>query len=152
MKKFRFNLDSLHKYRGSLEEMSMREFSLGLKRFRDGQSGVLRLREERRRLSNEIDRIRESNDKRLELALYTTYITDLKELIKEKEAELKTLKKELDNKRLALIEVMKDRKVLDVMKEKSLAKHTLQSMRAEQKIMDDIAGTMFSFGGRKDEK
>jgi len=152
MKKFQFSLKSLHKYRGSLEEMSMREFSAGLKMFRESRSRVLRLREERQRLAGEIDSIRECNDKRHELVLYATYIADLKELIAQKEVELKAFKEELESKRLALVEVMKDRKVLDVMREKSLEEFTAQSRRTEQKVMDDIAGTMFSFGGPKNEK
>jgi len=152
MKKFRFSLDSLHKYRESLEDISMREFSTGLKAFMDKESAVLNLREERRRLSEEIDQLRESGDKRLELALYVTYIKDLKELVTEREGELKTLKKELEERRKALILVMKDRKVLDAMKEKSLEKHRADSTRMEQKVMDDIAGTMFVFGGKKNEK
>jgi len=152
MKKFHFNLEALHKYRGSLEDISMREFSEGLKRFRESENGVLRLREERGRLSREMDRIKVSGDTRLELALYDTYIRDLKEHIEVKKAELKALKKELECKRLALIEVIKDRKVLDVMKEKSLRAHNLQSTRAEQKVLDDIAGTFFSIGGGNNEK
>lgn len=152
MKKFQFSLDSLHKYRGSLEEMSMREFATGLEMFRESRSKVLRLRAERERLAGEIDSISECNDKRHELALYATYISDLKELIVQKEAELKAFKEELERKRLALVEVIKDRKVLDVMREKSLGEFTAQSRRSEQKVMDDIAGTMFSFGGTKNEK
>jgi len=62
MKRFRFSLDSLHKYRESLEDISMREFSSGLKAFMDKESVVLNLREERRRLSEEIDQLRESGD------------------------------------------------------------------------------------------
>ncbi len=152
MKKFSFNLDSLHRYRESLEDISMREFSAGLKAYMDKEAALISLREERRRLSEEIDKLRESGDKRLELALYVTYIKDLKELVTEMEEELKTLKRELEERRMDLIRVMKDRKVLDAMKEKSLEKYRADSTRTEQKVMDDIAGTMFSFGGNKNEK
>ncbi|MFQ5479832.1 MAG: flagellar export protein FliJ [Thermodesulfobacteriota bacterium] len=152
MKKFSFNLAPLHRYRSSIEEATMREFSSELKRFNDEQNGVLRLREERARLAAEIDNLKQSGDKKLELALYATYIADLKEFIQEKETLLEACKKELEIKRAALIEVMKDRKVLDVMREKSHEKHNLESKRARQKIQDDIAGRRFFFGGDKDEK
>ncbi len=105
-----------------------------------------------KRLTLEIDLIRESYDKRHELALYETYMADLKELIILRDEELKALKKDLELKRLALVESMKERKVLDVMREKLLEEHTAKSLKTEQKTMDDIASTMFSFGGEKDEK
>ncbi|MFQ5427398.1 MAG: flagellar export protein FliJ [Thermodesulfobacteriota bacterium] len=152
MKKFKFNLDSLHRYRSSIEEVSMKEFSSELRSFHEKRQGVLRLREERERLATEIDHIKESGDSRLELALYATYIADLKEYIKEKEALLEACKKELEIKRLALIEVMKERKVLDVMKDKSFEEFNRQSKRIEQKILDDIGGARFFFGGDKDEE
>ncbi len=151
MKKFRFNLDSLHRYRSSIEEATMKEFSSELKRFNDEQNGVLRLREEKKRLAAEIDNIKQSGDSRLELALYATYINDLNEFIQEKEVLLTECKKELEIKRAALIEVMKDRKVLDVMRDKSEELHNLQAKKARQKVMDDIAGTRFFFGGDKNE-
>ncbi len=152
MKKFRFNLSSLHKYRSSLEEASVKEFSSELERFNEEQRGVQRLRDEKSRLAAEIDRIKERGDNRLELALYATYISDLKEFIKEKEALVEACKKELEIKRLALTEVMKERKVLDVMRDKSLEEHTMKSKKAEQKVIDDIAGTSFFAGGERDEK
>jgi len=152
VKKFHFNLDALHKYRGTLEDMRMREFSEGVKKLRDGHSALVRLRQEMKRLTLEIDLIRESYDKRHELALYETYMADLKELIILRDEELKALKKDLELKRLALVESMKERKVLDVMREKLLEEHTAKSLKTEQKTMDDIASTMFSFGGEKDEK
>ncbi len=151
MKKFNFSLDALQRYRGSMEEISMREFADELKRFNYNQNSVLRLREERQRIAEEVESIKKSDNRRLELSLYTTYISDLREFIKEKEALLDECRKELEIKRRALMEVMKDRKVLDVMRERQFEEHRAESLRKEQKTLDDMAGSRFYLGGADDE-
>ncbi len=151
MKKFSFSLSALHRYRGTLEEVSMREFAAELKRLQDGEKSLRSLFEEHRRLTEEMDAIKEKSDRRLELTLYTTYMTDLKAFIKEKEAQVEECRKAAEKKRRALIEVMKEKKVLDVMKERSHEEHMAENRRLEQKILDDVAGAMFYMGGGKNE-
>jgi len=152
MKKFNFSLATLHRYRGTMEELSMKEFSVELKRFNERERSVFRLRAERKRVTEEMERIRESGERRRELALYETYMTDLREVIREKEALLEESRRALEIRRGALLEVMKDRKVLDVMKERLLGEHRAGSLKNEQKSLDDMAGARSFFGGRKDEK
>ncbi len=151
MKKFNFSLATLHRYRGTLEEVSMREFAVELKRLSDGEKSLRCLCDEKKRLSEEMESIKEKSERRLELSLYTTYMTDLKAFIKEKEAQVEECRKEVEKKRRALIEVMKERKVLDVMKERSLEEHRAENTRLEQKVLDDVAGARFYMGGGKNE-
>jgi len=151
MERFNFNLATLLRYRGTLEQASLREFTRELRRLGEHEKSLSVLVCEQKRLSEEMDGLRASGDKRLELSLYTTYMADLKAFIREKEAQMAGCRKELERKRKALVEAMKDRKALDVMKERSLEEHRVAMTRLEQKALDDIAGARTYRGGQKDE-
>lgn len=71
--------------------------------------------------------------------LTSEYMPVLKDLKQEKEKELFLAEEKVEKARLQLIELSKERKTLDKLREKDLHEYMQQIIREEQKLIDEIA-------------
>lgn len=150
MSRFVFNLQSLYEYRQRTEELSQRAFA----------DVNLRLQAEERRLAQlkqlyidtgrEMDVLKEKGVSTHELELHHSYLTGLKRQIASQEAAVIELQKHLEKKRTELVEAARNKKVIEIMKERSLSAHALKENRREQKEADDLTSARLRRKGNED--
>jgi len=71
--------------------------------------------------------------------ILNNYLPILRELLFKKELELKRAETEIVKTRYQLLEKMKERKILEKLREKEWANYQLEMNREEQKIIDELA-------------
>lgn len=138
MSKFVFNLEPLYDYRQRIEELSQKEFS----------EVNLLLAAEEKRLSGmnelyanaalEMDDLKEKGAAVSDIEMHHLYLEGLKRHIKAQEEALGQLRKLVEKKRAELIDASRNRKVIEIMKERSLNAHNLKENKLEQKEADDL--------------
>lgn len=138
MSKFVFNLEPLYDYRQRIEELSQKEFA----------EVNLLLAAEEKRLSEmnelygnaavEMDALKEKGADVHDIEMHHFYLEGLKRHIKAQEASIAQLRNLVEKKRAELIDASRNRKVIEIMKEKSLNAHNLKESKLEQKEADDL--------------
>ncbi len=143
MNKFRFKLEPLYEYRQRLEELSQKEFSEALRKLSEEESKLLALKDLYRKSSEDIDKMKEENAGNPELNLYYAYVTSLKKHIDEQAKIISGVKTALEGKRCNLLAVSKDKKVVEILKERSYNSYMEKLNKEEQKIADDLVTSRF---------
>lgn len=73
------------------------------------------------------------------LSLFQGYIPVLTEKIRAQQAKLDESRERLNLARQDLTKIMRDRKILEKLKDKALAEYNREATREEQKTLDDLA-------------
>ncbi len=144
MNRFRFNLESVLKFRKVKEDEKKREFGHTLGK----------LKQEERKLDNLV-KTGKRHDKHVENTargkltignlIHNFYYARHIESSKETQEEvIKAAQTVTDEKRGELVEATQKREVLDRLKERRLEEHTKAELREEQGIIDDISGQRFN--------
>lgn len=81
----------------------------------------------------------DSNGSAMELILYTRYLARLAAEIDEQQYIIETLAEDKEKKRRTLMAALKDRKVIDKLKERYLADEEKKERDMEQKMVNDVA-------------
>ncbi len=147
MPKFTFKLEPLFEYRQRLEELSQKEFGEALSKLKTEEEKIAHLKGLYGKTSAEIDALKESGATGSEMELHNSYVMGLKRHITEQERILAAVSAAVERKRVELVEASRNRKVIEIMKEKSLLQHNEKLNRQEQKESDERSSRDF---GRKD--
>lgn len=143
MKKFKYRLQALLKVKEHIERERQREHA----------SAVQKVHQQ----SNELDRLDRSRDSNLsqqrdqmkenllvaEMLVYSRYLARLKRERLAGTELLKALEEEREKKRTDLVEAAKERRVLEKLKERQLAKHNAEIEQVLTKEGDEIAITSY---------
>jgi flagellar FliJ protein len=143
MKKFKYRLQALLKVKEHIERERQREHA----------SAVQKVHQQ----SNELDRLDRSRDSNLsqqrdqmkenllvaEMLVYSRYLARLKRERLAGTELLKALEEEREKKRTDLVEAAKERRVLEKLKERQLAKHNAEIEQVLTKEGDEIAVTSY---------
>jgi flagellar protein FliJ len=81
----------------------------------------------------------DSNGSAMELILYTRYLARLAAEIDEQQHTIETLAEDKEKKRRTLMAALKDRKMIDKLKERYLADEEKKERDMEQKMVNDVA-------------
>ncbi|MBI5643100.1 MAG: flagellar export protein FliJ [Deltaproteobacteria bacterium] len=146
MNKFVFKLEPLYDYRQRLQEICQKEFGEAQRKLDEEEAKLETLREVYRKASSDIDGLKEKGARFDEIDLYYSYATGLKKHISDQDKLIKRTRQALEVKRGELLEASKKKKVIEVMKEKSLNSYIETSNKEEQKISDDIVSSRFNRG------
>lgn len=143
---FRFRLESVLNYRRTIEENLLKELS-----------------ELRRQLSHEEDRLKmmifekdgHINDlgslqkggvtlQIEDIKLYFSYLNGLELKIKNQGDIIKKCQERVDKKLAEVVDAMKNRKILEVIKERGYREYTREINLKEQRLLDEIAVNRFT--------
>lgn len=138
MTRFVFNLQSLYEHRQRAEEASQREFAEVNLRLQAEERRVAELKQLYLDSGFEMDSLKEKGAPGHELELHQAYLAGLKRQISAQEARVREIQKLLEKKRAELVEASRNKKVMEIMKERSLGAHMLKENRLEQKEADDL--------------
>lgn len=144
MAKFIFNMQGLLNIKEKLEEQSKTEYGKALTRLEQEKSILLNLKNKKQQ---NILSFRESINK----GVKPNYIDNINKYIsfidKKIEAQIQNINKAkeiVEEKRLALLEAMKERKVLEALKEKEKENYFKEELKNEQKIIDEIVSYKYN--------
>ena len=149
MKKFKYRLETLLKVKSQIEKEKQRD-----------HAEALRKELEQKERLNEIDRKRRANMGRqrkaqegsisiVDMLFYTRYFLKLKKETVAGSELLRGLQRTSEEKRQALVEASKERKIYEKLKEKQQKKYDDKIEMAEKKELDEIATNGFCYKHRK---
>jgi len=140
---YKFPLGAVLKHRKFLEENLQKELGLLKRVLVDERKKFAGFKKARKEFSGELQKKRKKGITISETLLYVRYNEQLsRQLDKQKERILEA-EKDVDKKREDLIGAMKNRKVLEKLKEKGWETYRRNLMKKELNFMDEMASVRF---------
>ena len=143
MKKFSFGLETLLRYRKSLEEKELEELSRIQASVQRERERAEELRTKARETSIEAARRRGEFAQEEELVWYYRYLDRLETEIQKSQERLASLEQEIQKKRAEVIEASKKKKILDTLKGRKEKEFISALDRQEEQEVGDLVVTRF---------
>jgi len=137
----RFKLESLLRHRRHQEEICQKELANSERLLAD-EKGKLRRQKREKRIN--VQNLQVNQKEKIDvsvLILSMNYIRQLSKKIEEQKRCVREVSKKLNLKRNELIIIVKKRKTLEKLKEKSRLAYQQKTMQNERKLMDEVAST-----------
>ena len=145
---FKFKLQVLLDYRKSIEERLSLEFSDKLRQL-EGEKDILKgLKRKRSALIDQLTRMQDDRMSVAEISLYYSSLNYIKNMQNSQEDAVGKMAKELEEKREELLDVVKKRKAIEILREKKLAEYRSDIMSKEGKELDEAGITAQVFKNR----
>lgn len=144
MAKFVFNMQSLLNIKEKLEEQSKTDYGKAIANLEEEKEKLIMLEEKK---VNNLEGFKESielgvNPNKLQMInQFTNYI---KTEIQQQILNIQKAEQIVEEKRLVLLERMKDKKALETLKEKKEDEHFQEELQKEQKIIDEIVSFKYN--------
>jgi flagellar FliJ protein len=146
---FHFNLQPLLVHRKFIEESRKRELA-ELERSLDQSRRLLDVQRKRENtLLKEIEEKKKQGSTNSELLLYALAHTRLAEAIENQQQTVRDTERLSNEKRVCLLEAMKNRKALDRLKEKQWREYRREEDRKEQVFISEVAIQQFNRNARR---
>lgn len=144
---FKFKLQSILEYRVNIEEKILNEFS-DLKRDLEEKRAVLKaLVTERESLMNDLRNMQSVTMRVDDIAALVAYVENIRMKEKEQKNILHQAKEKVEKKRQELMEAVRNRKVMENLRDKHAAEYQKNFNELEQKNSDEMS--MLKFGRRE---
>lgn len=137
---FKFRFQTLLRYRKRIEERRERGFMTIKKRELEEREVLNRLNMEKAKLEGMFSLEKDKKDVDIYLLnLYENYMDALEEGILKQKDILEKVENESEKKRTALLSALKDRKIIERLKEREEANYLAWINKREQRLVDDIS-------------
>jgi len=136
--RFKFKLESLLNHRQFVEDVLQKEFSFLKKRLSEEKQIETHLREKQAHLAEELKVNLKESRPVSENSLYVTYLSCLSDQIGRQQGKVERVESEKSEKKIALMQAVKKRKVLERLKENRVGKYQQFRSRKEQEVADEI--------------
>jgi flagellar FliJ protein len=136
---YRFSFESLLRHRRFIEDVKQKEFALIQYELIKEQRGLNDLMEKQRKLTYEFKACQKSNIQSQELSMYRAYSARLNREIKIQEKTLEETEEKVNVARIELLSAIKDRKILEKLKEKKKKTFLQEKAKKEQKLTNEAA-------------
>lgn len=141
---FNFRLQSVLNYRKQLEGKITSEFADTKRRF-DCEKEILKnLKKERLDLVSRLNGMAGTKLCAANISAYFLYINYIKHKEKYHEEAISRIAKELEEKRLALVDAIKKRKILEIVKEKKMEEYRIELISTERKELDELGTSKYA--------
>ncbi len=135
---FRFNLETLLKYRTMIEEKAVLEFSEKV-RILEKEKGVLEgINRQRGTIMLQFLESQGGDLSAADISTFVSYLHELKRKEQEQEAVVRRSAAEVEQKRKALVEAMKKRKVMETLRDKRYQAYRADQGLREFKELDEM--------------
>lgn len=141
---FRFKFDTLRNIRGQIEEAKKRELGSAIAYKDKLESEKIALLREKETLANDMIKHTQNALDVCYLKEVNDYMNYKEKCIQRKNRQIEEAQKEVKKKRQELIEAMKDKKILDNLKELHKEYYYTEEKRIEQKQVDEIVSYKYS--------
>ena len=148
---FRFNLETLLKYRTMLEERAVLEFSERARVLEREKKVLESITRQRGAVMLQFLEKQRGDLSSADVATFVSYIHELKRRQQEQDAIVRRAAAETEQKRRALVEAMKKRKVMETLREKKFQAYRSDRQLKEFKEMDEIGIIGYGKKGSREE-
>ena len=141
---FKFRLESFLGIKEKIEEQKKLEYGKALKKL-DEERAYLGSLETKKK--NVIDNMRNSINSGIranELKSYNNFVDYIKLRIEEQKNVVRKAEIYAEQKRIELVDAMKERKMLEVLKENDRVEYNKEQLLKEQKIVDEIVSYQYN--------
>ena len=143
---YKFPLRAVLNHRKFLEENLQKDLGLLKKVLFDERKKLSDLKRDSKKFSRELQKKQQRSINISETLIYVRYIEQLsKKLDRQKETTLDA-EKEVNHKHEELIEAIKNRKILEKLKDKGYASYKHSLLRDEQNFINEMASARFKHG------
>ncbi|OQX62643.1 MAG: flagellar export protein FliJ [Desulfococcus sp. 4484_242] len=147
--KYRFPFDALLRHRKFLEENLQREIGLLSRVLADEKKKLESLQQARKAASEKLRHRQKGKGITVsEVLLYTRFIERMSGQVNLQKTSVKKIEKNVEEKREDLVRAMKDRKIIEKLKEKKRQIFREQMMKQEQNFLNDMAAVRFDVQGK----
>jgi flagellar protein FliJ len=136
---FHFRLETLLRQRRHAEEALQCELAEARQALAAEQAALRESRSARQRCMRELRRTRQEHFRAEEVLLYYPYLERLTQAIESRLRRVAAAERRVGQKRHALIEAMKKRKILEKLREKQARVHHAEEAAVEQRMHDEAA-------------
>ena len=143
---FNFRLQPTLEYRKQVEERLMLEFADTKRRLDCEKETLKKLRREKADLIFRLEKMGESKLSAACASNYLFYLSRMKDEENHREDIICQIGKELKEKRAELVDALKKKRILEILKEKRLKEYRLSLISREQKELDEAG--IFRAGAR----
>lgn len=144
---FKFKLQSVLEYRINVEEKVQGEFSDANRRLEEQKSVLTALIAERESLMNDLRNMQKGAMKADDITTMIAYVENIREKEKNQKEVIQQAGQQVEAKRLELVEAVKNRKVMENLRDKHAAEYLKNLSEMEQKSSDEMA--VLKFGRRR---
>lgn len=141
---FQFRFEALLNARRHAEECLQKEFSEARRTLADEQSILKEKKSNRRHCLQEQQRKQRQGFRGPDMMLFLAYLQRLERDIDVQQKRVASAERKAGQKRQALIEAVKKRKIIEKLKEKDQESHRQALAEAERKFIDDVAARNYS--------
>jgi flagellar FliJ protein len=142
---FVFKLQSVLEHRKTMEEIALCEFSDATMKLNAERMTLTALAEKEALLIEQWRGLAGRPAKATDFSLYAEYIKRVQHSLHDQSAVVRAAEEEVERKRVALLAVVKDRKILETLKEKNRLAYESLIAERERKTMDEIAILKFKW-------
>ncbi len=137
---FRFRFETLLSQRRNSEERLQKELVDARRALAVEQAALSQKKTSLRRCAQEMRRRQARRFRTAELLLYAPYLERLRHEADAQQKRVAAADRNVNRIRLALVEAMKKRKILDRLKERQHEAYLKEMARLERKFIDEVAG------------
>jgi flagellar FliJ protein len=142
---FIFKLQSVLEHRKTMEEMALREFSDATVKLNSERMAMAILTEKEALLIEQWRKLAGQPAKAPDFSLYAEYIKRIQQSRRDQAIIIIAAEDEVERRRVALLAVVKERKILETLKEKQHQAYERWMAGRERKTMDEIAILKFKW-------
>lgn len=143
MKKYRFKLESLLKYRQLSEDKLRQELAIKMQILRRCEKQLSFMRSEKHRYAMELNQVQSSGVRGNRIFVYRNYLSGMTKQIEQQEIKRTESKKEVDEAQKDYLEARKKLKSVEKIKEKDFQRYLDEMKISEQKALDETATTQY---------
>ncbi|SEF48333.1 flagellar FliJ protein [Caloramator fervidus] len=135
MNKFNFKLQKVLEFKTSLEEKKKQEFAEELRRYYNEENKLKELIDKKHHLINNSIKFKTA----VEYQNYVRYLNYIDKMIENQTIVLNQVKANVENARNELIKAVKDKNIIEKLKEKAYREFLEEANKKEQALNDDYA-------------
>lgn len=144
-----FKLEVVLNHRQHREEAARKRYADAVRRLRQQQDHLAAMHVTRQMYRQDLRRQQLSGEAAAEILLYMHYLTRLDTEIQAQEKVVQTYRREKEKQRQTLMAALKDRKVIEKLKEHHLSQLEAEERGREQKLLNDVAITRYQRNARE---
>jgi flagellar FliJ protein len=142
-----FKLQQVLDHRKNIEEIALREFSDAIEKLNAERMTMNVLTEKEELLINQWKKLAGQAAKASDFSLYVEYIKCVQQSLHNQAAIVNEAEKEAQQKRESLLDIVKERKILETLKEKRRLAYEARIAEQERKTLDEVAILKFKWEG-----